>query len=256
MALANGVLVHGPRYWACAVRAEGGRLRLASGNKPIRSVDVRPPLLRGPVRIGEILALFPALKRSLPEAELPFLDPRSVAAMVGATLGARLLRVSGLGVAAQEVLATMFAIVPAAVALRGTEVAAYHGAEHISIGSYEHGEPRSREHERCGSHVLGPLIVVTTAGNILAARLGRTPRQRAASRVAVSLGSIAVAMEIFGWTLRHPKHPVSRVLAWPGHELQSRLLTAEPTAAQLEVASAALAECLRLETVNAPTSAA
>jgi uncharacterized protein YqhQ len=48
--------------------------------------------------------------------------------------------------------------------------------------------------------------------------------------------------------LRHPQHPLARALAWPGHQLQARLLTAEPTRAQLEVAEAALAECLRLET--------
>ena len=28
MALANGVLVHGPVTWACAVRANGGEIRL------------------------------------------------------------------------------------------------------------------------------------------------------------------------------------------------------------------------------------
>jgi uncharacterized protein YqhQ len=47
--------------------------------------------------------------------------------------------------------------------------------------------------------------------------------------------------------LRHPDHPASRALAWPGHELQRRFLTAEPSPEQLEVAEAALAECLRLE---------
>ena len=48
MALANGVLVHGPRHWACAVRAEDGELKVASGLKPVRSVDVKKRLVRGP----------------------------------------------------------------------------------------------------------------------------------------------------------------------------------------------------------------
>ena len=45
------------------------------------------------------------------------------------------------------------------------------------------------------------------------------------------------------------RHPESRVtkLAKPGHELQHRLATEEPTREQLEVAETALAECLRLE---------
>ena len=46
---------------------------------------------------------------------------------------------------------------------------------------------------------------------------------------------------------RHPDHPVSRALARPGHELQTRVSTAEPSAAQLDVAEAALAACLAAE---------
>ena len=34
MALQNGVLVHGPTAWGCAVRDESGALRVASGRKP------------------------------------------------------------------------------------------------------------------------------------------------------------------------------------------------------------------------------
>jgi len=54
-------------------------------------------------------------------------------------------------------------------------------------------------------------------------------------------------VETFGWMSRHPAHPVSRLLAKPGHELQHRFGTREPTAAQLEVAEAALHACLELE---------
>ena len=49
------------------------------------------------------------------------------------------------------------------------------------------------------------------------------------------------------WMVSNPRHPLARALARPGHELQQRFVTAEPTAEQLEVAEAALAECLRLE---------
>ncbi len=49
---------------------------------------------------------------------------------------------------------------------------------------------------------------------------------------------------------RHPGHPLAKALAKPGHELQHRLATAEPTAEQLEVAEAALAACLQLETTG------
>jgi uncharacterized protein YqhQ len=46
---------------------------------------------------------------------------------------------------------------------------------------------------------------------------------------------------------RNPSHPVARLLAKPGHELQHRFGTREPTAEQLEVAEAALHACLELE---------
>ena len=46
---------------------------------------------------------------------------------------------------------------------------------------------------------------------------------------------------------RHPDNLMSQALSRPGHELQHRLSTAEPTAEQLEVAEAALAACLELE---------
>lgn len=256
MALANGVLVHGPRHWACAVRTGDAQLRLASGEKTVRSVDVRWPLLRGPARIAEVFALFPAVRRALPQVELPFQQARVLAAMLGTALVVRSLRASRLSPAAQEVVAALLAIGPAALALRGTAIAAYHGAEHISIGSYEHGEARPREHERCGSHMLGPLLVTTVAGNVLAGRLGSTPRARALARAGVGVASLAAATEVFGWMLRHPDHPLSRALARPGHELQARFLTAEPTPAQLEVAHAALAECLRLELPAAAAAAA
>ena len=39
MALANGVLVHGPRHWACAVRTGEGELKVASGEKRLKAVD-------------------------------------------------------------------------------------------------------------------------------------------------------------------------------------------------------------------------
>ena len=150
-----------------------------------------------------------------------------------------------LGPAARETVATLASLVPAALALRGGELAAYHGAEHISIGSYEHGEARAREHERCGSHLLGPLLATLTIGNALAARA--PAHLRSAARGAATVGAVAASTEIFGWMVRHPDHRLSRALAKPGHELQHRIATAEPTPAQLEVAEAALAACLRLE---------
>jgi uncharacterized protein YqhQ len=139
----------------------------------------------------------------------------------------------------------MLSLAPAALALRGGELAAYHGAEHISIGSYEHGEQRAREHERCGSHLLGPLVASSAIGATLAAKA--PAHLRGPARAVAQLGAVAASTELFGWMTRNPDKPLSRMLAWPGHELQHRLATAEPTPEQLEVAEAALAACLELE---------
>jgi uncharacterized protein YqhQ len=255
MALENGVLVHGPRYWACAVRLDDGTVRLASDRKSLRSVDVTSPVLRGPARVAEAVAVLPALRRALPEARLPFFSARAVAAMVGTTIAVRSLRSSGLSPALQEVAAALLAVIPATATLRGSDLAAYHGAEHISIGSYEHGELRPREHERCGSHILGPLLVTTAAGNALVSSFSPPGRRRSLARLGVGIGSLAAATELFAWTLRHPDNAISRALAWPGRELQTRVLTAEPTPAQLEVAQEALAECLELELRDAAARA-
>ena len=130
-------------------------------------------------------------------------------------------------------------------ALRGGELAAYHGAEHISIGRYEHGDGAQKEHERCGGHLVGPLVATSAVGNVLA---GLAPeRMRNHARAAAQIGAVAASTEIFGWMTRNPDNLVAQALSKPGHELQHRFSTAEPTPEQLEVAEAALAACLELE---------
>jgi uncharacterized protein YqhQ len=47
MALANGVLVHGPKSWACAVRLSDGELKVAGARKRLVAADVNIPFLRG-----------------------------------------------------------------------------------------------------------------------------------------------------------------------------------------------------------------
>jgi len=245
MALPNGVLVHGPTAWACAVRRDDGVLEVVSARKRVQASRVTSPMLRGPARLAEALALLPQVKRKLPAARLPMQSRSVLASMVGATVAVRLIRESRLRPAAQELLAGVLSLAPAALALRGSDLAAYHGAEHISIGTYEHGPGATKEHERCGGHLVGPLLLTTAAGNALA---GLAPeRSRGSARALAQLGALAASTEIFAWMTRNPKHPVAQALSLPGHELQHRLSTTEPSEEQLEVAEAALAACLALE---------
>jgi uncharacterized protein YqhQ len=245
MALANGVLVHGPKAWACAVRTDDGELKVVARRKRFRAADVQSPLLRGPARMAEVFALLPQVKRALPDAELPMQRPRVLASMVGTAVVLRGLRATNIRPLARELITGLLSVAPAAFALRGGELAAYHGAEHISIGSYEHGDARPKEHERCGSHLLAPMLITTAIGNVVAERAPE--HLRPAAKLAGAFGSIAASVEIFGWMTRHPGHPLSRALAKPGHELQHRLGTREPTPEQVEVAEAALEACLELE---------
>ncbi len=246
MALANGVLVHGPRSWACAIRTDDGQLQVVARRKRLRASKVESPLLRGPVRLLDAMAIIPEIKRALPEAKLPFQRPVVVAAMIGSATVLRLLRGSrSVGPAAQELVSGLLSVAPAALALRGSEVAAYHGAEHISIGSYEQGKRATKEHNRCGSHLIGPLLATTAIGNGLAARA--PAHLRGPARLGAQLVALAASTEIFGWMVRNPENHFARALAKPGHELQHRLATEDPTPEQIEVAEAALAACLELE---------
>ena len=173
MALPNGVLVHGPTAWACAVRLPDGRLKVVAERKSLRAADVRLPILRGAAKIFEAIALLPRVRRAVPEARLPFERPAVAASMVASAVFVRVVRDSKrLGPTARELVSGLLSVAPAALALRGGDLAAYHGAEHVSIGTYEHGEPREKEHERCGSHLVGPILATTAVGNAIAKVIG------------------------------------------------------------------------------------
>ena len=245
MALTNGVLVHGPTSWGCAVRTEEGEIKVASARKRLFAPGIQQPFLRGPLRLAESFAVIPEVRRKLPEARLPFERPSVLAATLASALTVQVVRRSKLGDTARELVSGALSLAPAMLALRGGELAAYHGAEHVSIGTYEHGEKRAKEHERCGSHLIGPLLAASAVGNVLASRA--PAHLRGPARTASSVGAVGVAVEVFAWMTKHPRHPLAKALARPGHELQHRIATAEPSPAQLEVAEAALAACLELE---------
>ena len=247
MALGNGVLVHGPDHWACAIRDDAGALQVASGSKPVLMPGVRSPLIRGLARIAEGLAVVPAAARALPDASVPYRNNRMLAVLGLGWVISRALRGSNLPPLQQELLLASVSIVPIAVGLRGSDVAAYHGAEHVTIGSWEHGEPRGRVHERCGSHLALPLAATTALGNALAGRVARTRQGVMIGRSLAVGAAMGLSVELFGWMLRNRERALARALALPGTWLQRYFLTAEPSSSQLEVAEAALEECLRLE---------
>jgi uncharacterized protein YqhQ len=245
MALANGVLVHGPTSWGAAVRTPDGGIATAAGRKRRLAPGVETPLVRGPLRLAEALAVLPDVRRALPEARFAFERPVVLGSVVvGSAVSSAARRASWPAVSREAVVA-LASLAPAVLALRGGELAAYHGAEHVSIGTYESDEPAAREHERCGSHLIGPLLVTGAAAGALAQR--SPERLRPVARAAAALGALGVSVEIFAWMQRNPGRRLARALARPGYELQHRLATAEPSPDQLDVARAALEACLAEE---------
>src|ERR687894_2467006 len=252
MALRNGLLVHGPTHWAAAVRTDAGEIKVASGRKPDLGAKVADgiPGVRGVVKLAEAMAVIPVVKRALPEARLPMQDVKTLGAMGAAALGGQAIRKAGRGIG-REAAVALVSVAPALMALRSGDLAAYHGVEHKAIAAYEDGSDAAdadKEHDRCGSHLVAPMLAAAAIGNVALRRAGmRGP----AAEAAVGLGSAALAVEVFAWSERHPDSRLTRLLRVPGHEIQRAVGTREPTPEQLEVGRAALEEILRVEGMSA-----
>jgi uncharacterized protein YqhQ len=248
MALRNGLLVHGPTHWAAAVRADDGSIKAASGRKPRVRVAENVPGVRGVVKLAEAFAVIPLVKRALPDAKLPFQDASVLGVAAGASVAGALLRRRVRGPAG-EAGAAIVSLTPALFALRGGELAAYHGVEHKSIAAYETGAADAgdakKEHDRCGSHLVAPMLVSNLTGTMLLKRVLEKPGPLAGGAVAIA--STAVAVEVFAWCERNAGTALARGLRRPGFEIQRLLGTREPDERQLEVGRAALQEILRAE---------
>jgi uncharacterized protein YqhQ len=250
MALRNGLLIHGPTSWAAAARDQDGEIQIASGPKPALAPELaaRVPLLRGPLKLGEAFLLIPTVRMKLRAARLPFEDVRVLAAMFVASSASRALRRKKSS-ATGELIQAVLGLAPAMVALSDRNLAAYHGAEHKAIGAYEAGsdDPASatKEHDRCGSNLVAPMLVLSAAGQLLLERALDEPGPVA--RAAVGVASASLAAEMFAWSERNPESVAARAFHKPGHEIQRLIATKEPTPEQLEVSVAALREILRVE---------
>src|SRR3954447_13493991 len=249
MALRNGLLVHGPTHWAAAVRTRDGELKVASGKKPSISGTAveRVPGLRGVLKLGEAMAVIPLVKRALPEAKLPMQDFRTLGAMGAAAAGGQAIRRARARTLGSETVVALISLAPALMALRSGDLAAYHGVEHKSIAAYEEDEEAAealKEHDRCGSHLVAPMLASATLGNLGARRAGL---KGPGAEAAVGLGSAAVAVEIFAWSERHPESGLAKLLRMPGYEIQRVVGTREPSDEQLAVGKAALEEILRAQ---------
>jgi uncharacterized protein YqhQ len=250
MALRNGLALFGPTAWAAAVRTPDGDIRVASGQRPRIHAAGGVPLARGVVRMSEMFLALPLIRRRLPEARLSF-EHGSVAAsaVVCAALASLARRRGGFR---GELASAAIGIVPSLGTLGSRDLVRYHGAEHKTVAGYEGGveaATTAKEHERCGSHLVAPLLIGAAGAAAMTARAPRKLRRPVGALG--SLASIGVAFELFAWRERHPGSLGARALAGPGTALQRALATAEPGEEELEVAERALAALLAAEAPGA-----
>lgn len=253
MALRNGLLIHGPTSWAVAARASNGEIEVASGPKPNFGGNrfAKVPMLRGPLRLAEAFAVIPIARRKLPSSRLPFEDPRVIAAGLATSLISAAIRNGGDGdevSAAREGVVSALGLAPALVALSGTELAAYHAVEHKAIAGYEQGlDPAGvpKEHERCGSNLIAPMLLFSLAGQLIVDRLIENPGRVA--RSISGLAGISLSVETFVHAEKHPDSFAGRAIHASGHTIQRLFATREPSGEQLEVGIAALAAVLQAE---------
>ena len=176
------------------------------------------PLLRGLGRFAESLMVLGLVKKRLPGARLPFESRKVAEALVTSMIGVTAVRlVAPRSAVIQEVGSVAAAFVPAVLAIKNSPVSGYHGAEHKVIGarevairtaarraaagssSLDTGELASltgdaaaapKEHDRCGSNLVGPFLVASVLANLLARdRYGRKTALRSAMAGAASLGA-------------------------------------------------------------------
>ena len=112
---------------------------------------------------------------------------------------------AGGGRAGGEAMMAALSVLPSVVALRGGEVAEWHGVEHKAIAAYEtdgDAAEAAKEHDRCGSHLMAPMLAANLAGTALLHRV--TPRAEPGRRRARWRSPRwAIAVEVFVWAERH-----------------------------------------------------
>jgi hypothetical protein len=128
-------------------------------------------------------------------------------------------------------------------------VFAYHGAEHMTIHAFEHGdpltperiEPYSTAHPRCGTAFLLFVVVVAI---VLFAFVPRTNLVvDLVARLALVIPVASISYEILKLGAAHEANPFMHLLVAPGLLLQ-RITTRRPDRSMIEVAVASLEEAI------------
>ena len=274
-AVIEGVMIRGRRTIALACRKPNGeiyRYREPLRSPLVRSRVARLPFVRGVVVLWESLSY--GIRMLMRSAEVQLDEEEQLGKggntlIMGVALAGALLLFIGVPYLATSAAR---ALIPSSIVLNVTEglirlallvgylvaisflpdvrrVFAYHGAEHMTIHAFEHGDPLvparieqyPTAHPRCGTAFL--LLVVVIAIAIFAF----LPRVNLLVDLVVRLLLVIPVASISYEALRlgaaHERSRVMRLLVAPGLLLQ-RITTRRPDARMIEVAVASLEEAI------------
>jgi uncharacterized protein YqhQ len=275
-AVIEGVMIRGRRTVALACRKPDGgiyRYREPLRSPLTRSRIARLPFIRGVVVLWESLDYgIRMLMRSADvqlEDEAQQLGKGGNTLILAVALGGALLIFIGVPYLLTSVAR---AIVPSSVVLNIVEglirlglliaylvaisflrdvrrVFAYHGAEHMTIHAFEHGDPLTPErirpyptaHPRCGTAFL--LLVVVIAIAIFAFLPRVNILVDLVTRLLLVIPVASISYEALRLGAAHERSPVMRLLVLPGLLLQ-RITTRRPDDRMIEVAVASLEEAI------------
>jgi len=284
-AVIEGVVIRGRKTIALACRRPNGeiyRYREALDSPLQRSRFAKLPFVRGVVVLWESLSY--GMRMLMRSADIQLEDPQGVAipaepeaktgmggsaAMMLPAIGVALLIFIGVpylltqllraAIASNLVLNIAEGIVRIALFV-GYLVAisflpdirrvfAYHGAEHMTIHAFEHGDPLDAEHiepyptahPRCGTAFLLFVVVIAIVVFAFIPRVNLIVDL--ASRLLLVIPVAAIAYEVLKLGARHERNPLMRLAVAPGLLLQA-ITTRRPEPAMIEVAVASLEEAL------------
>ena len=276
-AVIEGVLIRGQRTLALACRRPDGgiyRYREALVSPIQRSRLARLPFVRGVIVLAESLVHGTRMLMRSADVQLegagrePGGQASTTAAMAAAIGFALLIFVGipyavtqlvGPAVGSPTLLNVIEGLVRVALLLAYIwaisflpdirRVFAYHGAEHMTIHAYEHGdpldaahvEPYPTAHPRCGTAFL--LLVVVVAVVLFTFMPRTNVVVDLLARLLLVIPVAAISYEILRFGAAHGSNPAMKALVWPGLLLQG-ITTRRPDASMIEVAIASLEEAL------------
>jgi uncharacterized protein YqhQ len=274
-AVIEGVMIRGRRTIALACRKPNGeiyRYREPLRSPLTRSRIARFPFIRGVVVLWESLSY--GIRMLMKSADLQLAEEEQLGKggntlILGVALVGALLLFIGVPYLATSAAR---ALIPSSIVLNVTEglirlalligylvaisflpdvrrVFAYHGAEHMTIHAFEHGDPLVPEriepyptaHPRCGTAFLLLVVVIAIATFAFLPRVNLIVDLFV--RLALVIPVASISYEALRLGAAHERSPAMRMLVAPGLLLQ-RITTRRPDARMIEVAVASLEEAI------------